>query len=87
MKVLVGKAGVQIDSSTTGDGNSFPSLVLAARNSRVAAVEYLIETLNATVRTKNEDGNTALHMAAMNGFAKLTALLVTKYRAGKKNHY
>ena len=59
------------------------SLSLAARNNRISVISYLNKTFSLDFGTKNEDGNTALHLAALYGHSKLTAQLVTSYRSGE----
>ncbi len=76
----------QYDSQIDQDQMS-KSLILAARNNQIFMINRLIEKIRLDVdnfRVKNEDGNTALHMAALHGHAKLTAELVLLDQAGKK---
>jgi ankyrin repeat protein len=59
------------------------SLLLAAWSNRVSTVDFLMENLTAAnVQAKDQDGNTALHLAALHGYCNLVKHLVDDIGAG-----
>ncbi len=59
------------------------SLLLAAWSNRVTTVNFLMENLTAAnVQTKDQDGNTALHLAALYGNCNMAKHLMDDLGAG-----
>ena len=59
------------------------SLLLAVRNNKVSTLDFLMEKLTAAnVQTKDQDGNTALHLAALYGNCNMAKHLVDDLGAG-----
>jgi hypothetical protein len=61
------------------------SLLLAVRSNRISTVNFLMDNFAAAnVQTKDQDGNTALHLAALHGYCNLVKHLVEDFGAGLK---
>jgi ankyrin repeat protein len=59
------------------------SLLLASWSNRVSTLDFLMEKLSsANVQTKDQDGNTALHLAALHGNCNMAKHLVDDLGAG-----